>query len=142
MNQSEFNKKYLTENPASAANKAPNFAHQLKIKKDKGFSALLNYLETGKLKTKEEASKIIHFLGYKEDEFGQWLFDQLEKGKSFEPVKKFTEMGLLPKTWVSRTLKYRDLENKIPPKYHAEFGIRASYLLKQKIASLSARISR
>jgi len=107
--------------------------------KHKSFQALLKFTQKGKVKTKEDASTLIRHLGYNEKEFVDYMIEGLGSTASFDDVRHFEQIGIVPKSYVSRAVMTHDKENSVPPKYHEEyFGKSAS--VSQEIKGLELKL--
>lgn len=141
MTKTEYEKKYFsdviddvgrgigqpTRSTSQAGPTTPPKEHPIHPEKHdpvKGFDALFKYMDAGNVKDADQASLLIRRLGYNEHEFANHLIKQVSEGKQdFNRLDQFVKLGIIPKSYVKRQIRFNDMEKRVPPKFYQEYGI-------------------
>lgn len=93
-----------------------------KLDTNKYLLALIDYTREGKITKKEQVEMILEVGKVSVKEFVDWLFDSIGKSVTFNDLSKLIDIGMLPKTFVTRKLKYEDKFDRAPESFQEKYA--------------------
>lgn len=102
-----------------------------KIDENKYLETLMDYVREGKITKKSQIEMILDVGKVSIPTFVNWTFGALGKAVSFDDLAKLIDIGMMPKTFVTRKLKYEDKFDRAPESFQEKYAT-----ILEEIASL------
>lgn len=105
------------------------------IDEGKYLETLISYVRDKKITTKKQIEMILDLGNVSTNSFVNWVFGSLGKSVNFDDLSKLIDMGFMPKTFVTRKLKFDDKFDRAPNSFQEKYAsiLRVIEALERKV---------
>lgn len=93
-----------------------------KIDEAKYLQTMMSYVRDGKITKKNQVEMILDMGKVSVNDFVKWLFESLGKSVNFDDLSKLIDIGMMPKTFVTRKLKLDDKFDRAPESFQEKYA--------------------